>query len=56
MTDTQQTIADAVEDAEEFELSIMDTQGQLPRLRIENWNPHHAVMALRDILSCTGNF
>jgi hypothetical protein len=52
MTDTQQTIANAVEDAEEFELSVMDTQGQKPRLRIENWNPDHAVVALRDILSC----
>src|ERR1700730_496990 len=51
MTDPQQMIADAVEDAEEFELSVMDTRGQNPRLRIENWNPHHAVMALRDILS-----
>ena len=51
MTDPQQMIADAVEDAEEFELSVMDTRGQKPRLRIENWNPHHAVMALRDILS-----
>ena len=51
MTDTQQTIGDAIEEAEEVELSFMDTQGQKPRLRIENWNPHHAVMALRDILS-----
>jgi hypothetical protein len=55
MTDKgEQLVADAVKDAEEFELPPEDSESDRPRLLVEHCDPDRTVARLRDILADAG--